>query len=229
MGLFGEHVRSAPRFTPSPRARGEGGVRGPLRESEPGGSGVGPFRTLRLAEAPPHRAESWFSAVPCLPLPARGARNAAARGEGCPAVQLRSLLRSPAILSTWDCLTSTVRNAGLFTPSPRVRGEGGVRGPLRESEPVEAEWGHSARSDSWKRPLTEPSPGFPLCRVSLSPRAGRGTLQQAGRGVARRQLRSLLRSPAILSTELRGSSPTSVVSSLLGVPGTTTRRFSLRP
>ncbi len=38
-------------------------VRGRLRESEP-------------VATPPHRAESGFSAVPCRPLPARGARNA---------------------------------------------------------------------------------------------------------------------------------------------------------
>ncbi len=38
-------------------------MRGPFRESEPVG-------------APPHRAELWFSAVPCCPLPARGARGA---------------------------------------------------------------------------------------------------------------------------------------------------------
>ncbi len=38
-------------------------MRGRFRESEP-------------VETPPHRAEIWFSAVPCRPLPARGARSA---------------------------------------------------------------------------------------------------------------------------------------------------------
>jgi hypothetical protein len=38
------NIRDARRFTPSPRARGEGGMRGPFRESE-------------RAETPPHRAE----------------------------------------------------------------------------------------------------------------------------------------------------------------------------
>jgi hypothetical protein len=39
-------------------------MRGRSRESEP-------------VETPPHRAELWFSSVPCRPLPARGARSAA--------------------------------------------------------------------------------------------------------------------------------------------------------
>jgi hypothetical protein len=46
----GASVRDARRSTPSPRARGEGGMRGPLRESE-------------LGETPPHRAEFRLSAV----------------------------------------------------------------------------------------------------------------------------------------------------------------------
>jgi hypothetical protein len=52
-------------------------MRGPIRESE-------------LVEAPPHRAEFLFSVVPCRPLPASGAREAAQRGEGnCTAVPRR--------------------------------------------------------------------------------------------------------------------------------------------
>src|SRR5260370_1225655 len=43
-----DYVRGARHFTPSPRARGEGGMRGTFRESEP-------------AETPPHRAEFGFS------------------------------------------------------------------------------------------------------------------------------------------------------------------------
>src|ERR1019366_5679611 len=61
-----------PAQTPPPRVQGEG------RDE-------GPRRTLRLEEAPPHRAEFWSSSVPSGPLPARGARNAVLRrpvGEG---------------------------------------------------------------------------------------------------------------------------------------------------
>ncbi len=42
----------------------------------------GLFHRLRLVEAPPHRAESWFSVLWYAPLPARGERCAAVRGEG---------------------------------------------------------------------------------------------------------------------------------------------------
>ena len=53
--------RDAAHFTPSPRARGEGRMRGPCRN---------PSLSKR-----PSPADS-FSALPCRPLPARGARNA---------------------------------------------------------------------------------------------------------------------------------------------------------
>src|SRR5580704_3191398 len=79
-----EYVRGAGRFTPSPRVPsgrlrpsstgyGEGGVRGPLHE-------------LRLAEAPPHRAEFWFSSLPSGPYhsPSQTGVNALmARGARC--------------------------------------------------------------------------------------------------------------------------------------------------
>jgi hypothetical protein len=45
------------------------GMRRPLRESE-------------LVEAPPHRAEIWFSLGACCPLPASAARDAALPGAG---------------------------------------------------------------------------------------------------------------------------------------------------
>jgi hypothetical protein len=39
----------------------------------------GRSRESELVETPPHRAELWSSAMPCRPLPARGARNAVRR------------------------------------------------------------------------------------------------------------------------------------------------------
>src|ERR1700730_9377025 len=66
----------------------------------------GPSRESELVEAPPHRAEIRSSSVPCRPLPASGARNA---------VCLQEPLAQPR---------DHVRDAGPFTPSPRVRGEG---------------------------------------------------------------------------------------------------------
>jgi hypothetical protein len=47
------------------------GMRGRFREFEP----------LRIVERPPHRAEFWFSVLPCGPLPASGARCAATPGN----------------------------------------------------------------------------------------------------------------------------------------------------
>jgi hypothetical protein len=49
-------------------------------------------RESELVETPPHRAEIWFSSVPCGPLPASGARKAAplrnrSKGEGSRAAQ----------------------------------------------------------------------------------------------------------------------------------------------
>jgi hypothetical protein len=38
----------------------------------------GRFRESELVEAPPHRAEIWFSLGACCPLPASGARSAGA-------------------------------------------------------------------------------------------------------------------------------------------------------
>jgi hypothetical protein len=71
-----------------------------------------------------------------------------------------------------DSSMRRVRGAPRFTPSPRLPsgrlrpsstgyGEGGVRGPPRESEPVET-------------PPHRAEFRFPVSRVALSPRAGRG-------------------------------------------------------
>src|SRR5260370_41239908 len=62
------HVSTAHRGLLPPGCGEKGGLRGRFRESE-------------LVEAPPHRAEIWFSLGARCPLPASGARKAAPLGN----------------------------------------------------------------------------------------------------------------------------------------------------
>jgi hypothetical protein len=96
-------------------------MRGPLRESEP-------------AETPPHQAESWFSPMPCRPLPARGARN----------------VKRPPRLRMIGSKAGTASH-----PSPRARGEG-----RDEGAPPRVRARRSAPSPS--RVLIFPVPCRPL-------------------------------------------------------------------
>src|ERR1700686_1065451 len=63
---------------PACGGRGGGGGGPPRAAGGGGGGGGGPLRESERVEAPPHRAESWFSLDGCRPLPASGARSAAA-------------------------------------------------------------------------------------------------------------------------------------------------------
>src|SRR5260370_5220760 len=76
----------------------------------------GRFRESKLVEAPPHRAEFWFSLSACGPLPASGARNAAllgnrgkgplARDAGSPQHDADGLLPEPGFVGLRDLVQS---------------------------------------------------------------------------------------------------------------------------
>jgi hypothetical protein len=72
----------------------------------------GPFRESELAETPPHRAEIWFSSVPCGPLPASGPRKA---GVPAPTSAGVHFAHSPTLVA---CAARAKRAFGWVTRIP---------------------------------------------------------------------------------------------------------------
>ena len=74
---------------------------------------------LRLVETPPHRADFWFSLLPCRPLPASGARCAASDHIGIETVLTATAMRLAGellIALALTCAPAWAQESQKFAP-----------------------------------------------------------------------------------------------------------------